>query len=59
MDWMKIASAVALGLMLLFLAPRAKEILANTPKGSAGDWQAAILPLLIVIGLVAFLMSLA
>lgn len=59
MDWMKIASAVALGLMLLFLAPRAKEIVANTPKGSASDWQAAILPLLIVIGLVAFLMSLA
>ena len=59
MDWMKIASAVALGLMLLFLAPRAKEILANTPKGSGSDWQAAILPLLIVIGLVAFLMSLA
>ena len=54
-----IASAVALGLMLLFLAPRAKEIVANTPKGSASDWQAAILPLLIVIGLVAFLMSLA
>lgn len=57
MDWMKIASAVALGLMILVLAPRAKEMLANTPKGSASDWQAALLPLLVVLGVVAFLMS--
>ena len=57
MDWMKIASAVALGMMILVLAPRAKEILTNTPKGSGSDWQAALLPLLVVLGVVSLLMS--
>jgi len=57
MDWMKIASALALGLMILLLAPRAKEMLANTPKGRGSDWQAALLPLLVVLGVVALLMS--
>jgi hypothetical protein len=57
MDWMKIVSALALGLMLVALLPRAKSILSATPKGTPADWQAAILPLLIVMGVVAFLMS--
>ena len=34
MDWMKIVSAVALGLMLIALVPRAKNVLSGTPKAS-------------------------
>lgn len=59
MDWMKITSAVALGLMLLWLAPRAKGILASTPKAGAGDLKAAIVPLLLVCAVVAFLLFVA
>jgi hypothetical protein len=59
MDWMKIVSAVALGLMLIALIPRAKNVLGGTPKGSAADWQAAVLPVLAVIVFVAILMSVA
>ena len=59
MDWMKIISAVALGLMLIALVPRAKNVLSGTPKGSAADWQAAVLPVLAVIVFVAILISVA
>ncbi len=56
MDWMKIVSAGALVLMLVVLIPRAKDVFANTPKASGGDWQAAILPILVVMGFVLFLL---
>jgi hypothetical protein len=59
MDWIKIVSAVALGLMLIALVPRAKDVLSGTPKGTAADWQAAVLPVLAVIVFVAILMSVA
>ncbi len=58
MDWMKIISAVALGLMLIALVPRAKNVLSGTPEGSAADWQAAVLPVLAVVVFVAILISL-
>ncbi len=57
MDWMKIVSALALVLMLVVLVPRARSLLDSTPKGTSADWQAAILPVLIVMGVVAFLVS--
>jgi hypothetical protein len=56
MDWMKIVSAGALVLMLVVMIPRAKDVFANTPKASGNDWQAAILPILVVMGFVAFLL---
>jgi len=56
MDWMKIVSAGALVLMLVVLIPRAKDVFANTPKAAGGDWQAAILPILVVMGFVVFLL---
>ena len=57
MDWMKIASAVALGLMIALLIPRAKAMLEQTPKAQEGDWTAALIPLLGVLGFVLLLMS--
>jgi hypothetical protein len=56
MDWMKIVSAGALVLMLVVLIPRAKDVFANTPRASGSDWQAAILPIVVVMGFVAFLL---
>ena len=55
MDWMQIGSAILLGAMIVFLWPRAKQMLKETRKAEAGEWQSAILPILAVIGFVALL----
>lgn len=55
MDWMKIGSAILLGMMIVFLWPRAKQMLKETRKAEAGEWQSAILPILAVMGFVALL----
>jgi len=55
MDWMKIGSALLLLMMLVFLWPRAKQMMKESPKGSSEDWKAVILPLLGVIGFVILL----
>lgn len=47
--WMKIAWALTLGAMLVFLLPRAKHMLKNSPKAGAGDWQAVLIPLVLVV----------
>lgn len=52
---MKIAWAAALGMMLWFLYPRAKEWLEKGPKAQEGDWMAALLPIGLVIGFVVLL----
>jgi len=58
MDWMQIGSAILLGAMIVFLWPRAKQMLKETRKAEAGEWQSAILPILAVIGFVALLVML-
>ena len=55
MDWIKISSVVFLVLLLVFLLPRAKYMLKNSPKAEAGDWQAALLPLAGVVGFIVLL----
>jgi hypothetical protein len=55
MDWMKIGSAILLGMMIVFLWPRAKQMLKETRKAEAGEWQSAILPILAVMGFVVLL----
>lgn len=55
MDWMKIGWALAIGAMLIYLIPRARYMLSNSPKAEAGDWQSLLIPLLLVIGIVALL----
>lgn len=54
--WMKIASAIALGLMLVFLLPRAKQMIAGSPAAQKGDWNAALLPIAAVVIFVIVLM---
>lgn len=55
MDWMKIGSALLLGAMIVFLWPRAKVMMTESPKGSSDDWKGLLLPLLAVIGFIALL----
>jgi len=57
MDWMKISSAILIVLMLVFLLPRAKDMLKNSPKASSNDMVAALIPLLLVIGFVILLIK--
>ena len=55
--WMKIGSAVLMGMMLVFLFPRAKQMLKDGPKGSSQEWVSALIPLALVVGFVIFLMA--
>ena len=49
MDWMKIASAVFMLAMVIYLFPRAKQVVQNTPKGSMKDWMGYVLPMAAVV----------
>ena len=55
MDWLKLGSAVFLIAMLIFIFPRMRQAMKNSPKGTAEDWKGFIIPLLGVIGFVVFL----
>lgn len=56
MDTYQIALGIFLVLMLVFLFPRAKHMFFNSPKAEKGDWSAALVPLLGVIGFVIILL---
>jgi len=58
MDWMKIGSALLLLMMIIYIFPRARHMMANSPKAEAGEWQSAILPLLAVVLFVLVLIAL-
>ncbi len=57
MDWMKIGSALFLGLMFVLFLPQAKAMLQNSPQPKRGDWAAALIPIFGVLGFVLLLMS--
>ena len=57
MDWVQILGALFLGAMLVFLFPRMKHAVKESPKGNAQDWMGVIVPLLLVVGFVLLLMS--
>jgi len=57
MDWMKITAALVLGAMLVYLFPRAKLMLKQSPRGSSEDWRSVLIPLLAVILFVILLIS--
>ena len=58
MDWMKIGTALLLVLMIVFLWPRAKQMMSQTRKAEPGEWQSALLPILAVVGFVVLLIML-
>lgn len=57
MDWLKIMSAIFIGVMLVFLWPRAGQMLRESRKGSGSEWLVVLLLLLGVAGFVFFLMQ--
>lgn len=57
MDWTKIGSALLLIAMIVFLFPRMRHAVKNSPKGSFNDWLGFIGPILAVIAFVLFLIS--
>jgi len=56
MDWMKILSAILVLMMVVFLWPRAAQMLRESRKGSQAEWLNVIVILVVVIGFVALLM---
>lgn len=58
MDWVKIFSAILIVGWIIFMWPRAKYWMKNSPKAEKGDWQSAILPLAAVVGFVVLLLML-
>ena len=57
MDWMKILSAVALGLMIIYLLPRAKQMMKMSAEVENKDWMGVLIPIVGVILFVVFLVS--
>ena len=53
--WMKIAFAIPLILMIVYLFPRVNQMLKNSPKASGRDWMDVLLPIGGVILFVVFL----
>ncbi|AKH37643.1 MULTISPECIES: hypothetical protein [Nitrosomonas] len=58
MDWMQIASALALGMFLIILFPAALQMMKNSPKASPSDWKAVIVPMIIIVLFIMLLIKL-
>jgi len=57
MDWMKILSAIFLVMMLVFLIPRAKEMMKMSAEAENKDWMGVLIPIGGVVLFVLFLVS--
>ncbi len=55
MDWLEIGSALLLIMMLIYLLPGARRMLAASRPASQGEWVLALIPLLAVAGFVLLL----
>lgn len=58
MDWMQIVAALALIMFIVFLFPRARHMLENSPKGSSSDWMSFLIPVIAIILFVMLLIQL-
>lgn len=58
MDWLKIGSALFMGAMLIYLFPRAKHAIENSPKGSMKDWMGYIVPMVAIVLFIILLIAL-
>lgn len=58
MDWIQIGSALFLGAMLVYLFPRAKQAIENSPKGNMNDWMGYIMPMAMVVLFIIVLIAL-
>ena len=58
MDWIKIGSALFMLAMVIYLFPRAKHAVQNSPKGTLKDWMGYILPMAAVVLFIIALIAL-
>ena len=58
MDWIKIGSALFMLAMVIYLFPRAKHAVQNSPKGSMKDWMGYVLPMAAIVLFIIVLISL-
>jgi len=58
MDWMKIVAALALIMFIIFLFPRARYMLENSPKGSSSDWMGFVVPIVLIVLFIMLLIQL-
>ncbi|WP_090543077.1 hypothetical protein [Nitrosomonas sp. Nm132] len=58
MDWMQIASALALVMFLIILFPAALEMMKNSPKATSSDWKAIVAPMIIIVLFIMLLIKL-
>lgn len=58
MDWMQIASALALVMFFIILFPTALERIKNSPKATSSDWKAVIVPMIIIVLFIMLLIKL-
>ncbi len=58
MDWMKIGSALLLLMMIVYIFPRARQMMTNSPKAEPGEWRSALLPIAAVVLFVMILIAL-
>jgi len=56
--WYQIGSVALTVMLLVYIYPSAKHWLNNSPKAKQGDWMAAVVPLLLVVGFVVLLITL-
>jgi hypothetical protein len=54
--WIKIGTALLLGMMVIMLIPHAKNMIKNSPVARPGDWSSFIFAIALVAGLVMILM---
>ncbi|MCC6203107.1 MAG: hypothetical protein IT494_08905 [Gammaproteobacteria bacterium] len=47
--WLKLATALFLGLMVVLLLPVAKRMQQQSPEAKPGDWHAALVPVALVV----------
>jgi len=55
--WMKVLSGIAILMMIIYMYPRVKNSMENSPKATGKDWQSALIPIGIVVLFVIFLIS--
>jgi len=58
MDWVKIGSALFMLAMVIWLFPRAKAAVQNSPKGTSKDWMGFVIPIAGVVLFIIVLISL-
>ncbi len=55
MNWLQIGSAVFVGAMLIYIFPRMRHAMKNSPKGTTQDWMGFIIPIIAIVLFVALL----